>query len=383
MNWLDGLIILALLASIVRGIELGLLRQCASAFGFFGGLFLGAWLGEHVFSLSPAQTLGLMVGSALGVLVTAEGIVGAIKERIETTRIEIADRTLGSVAACVALLVGIWFGASILSNAPYLAVQQQIRDSIAISKLTAVMPDAPSVLRTFEKLVAPNGFPLVFTDAEPEPRADVPLPDMGEFNTAIAKTKDSVVKIEGEGCGGIVEGSGFVADRGIVITNAHVVAGVKKPMVVDKNGKHRATVIGFDSDLDIAILRTIDLAGKPLGMLAGLTPDSTKAMVMGYPGGGSFKVDPAAIADSFDARGKNIYNEKTITREIYSMNATVISGNSGGPVINIDGTVIGVVFAKSIEHDNIGYALAMPQVLQELETAQSNAQTVGTGRCSE
>jgi S1-C subfamily serine protease len=168
-----------------------------------------------------------------------------------------------------------------------------------------------------------------------------------------------------------------------VVTNAHVVAGVAKPKVVDKNGTHRTTVIWFDPDLDMAVLRALDLAGKPLPLVNQTADTGTEAAVLGYPGGGAFKADPAAIIDAFTATGRNIYNQETATREIYSMKADVISGNSGGPLINKNGEVIGVVFAHSVAYQHVGYSLTMPQVINELSQAKTNIEPVGTGSCAQ
>lgn len=382
MVWLDGLILLGLLAATVRGSELGFVRQLFSAIGFFGGLFLGAWLSQrYIVSSDLLASLGLMLGCALGALVFTEALAHALKSRMRLRAVDAADRWLGSAVAGVAILIAVWLGASIFSSAPYPALQRQIQDSAIIGRLAAVLPDAPKVISAFGHLVTANGFPEVFTGAEPTPET-VEIPDMGELTAAVNKTKNSVVKVEGEGCGGIVDGSGFVAADNLVVTNAHVVAGVAHPKIIDKNGTHKATVLSFDPDLDIAILRSIDLAGEPLGLSDQIAADGTKAAVMGYPGGGGFKADPAAIIDAFTAKGKNIYDQNTTIREIYSMQATVISGNSGGPVIDSSGQVIGVVFAQSVTYESVGYSLTMPKVIAQLEQAKHSSQAVATGKCA-
>ncbi len=390
MDWLDGIIVIILLAAIVRGIEMGLVRQLFSASGFFGGVFLGAAIETHTIRAlhtTESRTIwSLVVTLGLGLigLIIAEIAANRLKSRIELTRIDKVDRTVGSVVTALAILACAWLGSSIFTNTPFPGLQQQIRDSAIIGAIDRVMPPAPSVIAKVGHLITPNGFPQVFTGAEPEPStSQVQAPDLGELAPAIAKTKASVVKVEGEGCGGIVEGSGFVAGNGLVITNAHVVAGVAKPEVIDKNGTHRTTVIQFNPNLDLAVLRVLDLAGKPLVLSNQTSPSGTKAVVMGYPGGGDFHVDPAAIIDAFTATGRNIYNHDTTSRQIYSMKADVISGNSGGPLVNQDGVVIGIVFAHSVTYQHVGYALTMPQVLSQLKEAKQNIEPVGTGTCAE
>jgi S1-C subfamily serine protease len=105
--------------------------------------------------------------------------------------------------------------------------------------------------------------------------------------------------------------------------------------------------------------------------------------VEGYPGGGSFTVSAAMVLDSFQATGRNIYNEGATDRQVYSLKTDVRPGNSGGPLINKDGTVIGVVFAESTTYDHVGYALTMQQVISEFHQADTNTQPVSTGTCAE
>lgn len=390
MAWLDGIIVIVLLAALIRGFDSGFVRQLFSAAGFLGGLFFGAWLEGRVIDISQATTtrtwtsVVVILGCGLLCLILAELAANALKSRIQLTRLDKVDRELGSLIAGMAILTTVWLGSSIFTNTPFPTLQQQIRQSAIINELNSVMPPAPQVIAKVGHLITSNGFPQVFTGAEPEPLdSEVETPDIGELTPAVQKAKTSVVKIEGEGCGGIVEGSGFVADEGLVITNAHVVAGVVKPKVIDKNGRHATKVIWFNPDLDLAILRTQDLAGEPLPLVNQTLPSGVQAAVLGYPGGGNFKADPAAIIDAFAAEGRNIYNQGSATREIYSMKADIISGNSGGPLIDKEGQVIGVVFAHSVTYQHVGYALTMPDVIKELGAAKAANTATGTGTCAQ
>ena len=389
MDWLDAGIIIVLSAAVIRGMDSGFSRQLFSATGFFSGLFLGAWLESRVIHLSHTTSsrtvlsVAIILGLALLFLTLGELLAEKLKSRMALS-IDKIDRVLGSGVAGMAILATVWLGASVFSNTPFPTLQQQIRNSAIINQLNAALPAAPDVIAKVGHLITPNGFPQVFTGSEPEPsQRQVAIPDMGELTPAVTKAQASVVKIEGEGCGGIVEGSGFVASDGVVVTNAHVVAGVAAPKVIDRNGTHRTTVIYFDPNLDLAVLRTRDLAGAPLVLANKVLPTGTPGAVLGYPGGGNFRADPAAIIDDFTATGRNIYNKGSVTRDIYSMNADVISGNSGGPIINKQGEVIGVVFAHSVSYQHVGYALTMPKVITQLSLAEQNTQPVQTGTCAE
>jgi S1-C subfamily serine protease len=181
----------------------------------------------------------------------------------------------------------------------------------------------------------------------------------------------------------MVFGSGFVVGKGLVATNAHVVAGINSPQVVDRNGTHAATTIWFDPDLDFAVLRTSNLAGSKLPLKTTIASRGEAAGVLGYPGGGGFKAGQAAILDEFTAIGRNIYNEGRTTRDVYSVQAMVVPGNSGGPLVDAHGYVIGVIFATSTSYSNVGYALTLRQVVAELNQAQQRSGAVSTGSCAE
>ncbi|MBC7581705.1 MarP family serine protease, partial [Aeromicrobium sp.] len=262
-------------------------------------------------------------------------------------------------------------------------LKTDLDNSTIISTLNDHLPATPTVIAGIGKLIDPNGFPQVFSGSEPVPPSDVPLPNLGDLEAAVKADAASVVKIEGQGCGGIVEGSGFVVAKDTVVTNAHVVAGITKPYVVDSNGTRTATIISFNPNLDLAVLRTTKLAGKPLPLNTAEAAKGAGAAVLGYPGGGKFDAQAAAILNTFTAAGRNIYNRGSVQRQIYEVRAKIIPGNSGGPLIAKDGSVIGVVFAESTAYDKVGYALTAASVSKDITQAQARNQPVGTGNCAE
>jgi len=241
----------------------------------------------------------------------------------------------------------------------------------------------------FEPSLAPRHLvALPLDDREVGLDGDAPfraqlVDDKRQLMRAVQADQHSVVKIEGRGCGGIVEGSGFVAKTGIVLTNAHVVAGVSRPQVVDVNGEYSATVVLFDPNLDLAVLRVDNLKDAPLPIDSNTAPNGTPAAVLGYPGGGDLHIGTARILQSLEAMGRNIYGQGTTTRLVYSVKATVRPGNSGGPLIAKNGNVIGIVFAESTVNDQTGYALAMHAVSAELAQGATRTLAVGTGACAE
>jgi S1-C subfamily serine protease len=390
MNLLDVIIILLLISAVYRGYELGLTRQLFSTVGFFFGLFLGSFLQRFTIQLvhTPISKALVALMTTLGLAFFFLGIGEQVGLRLRDTvtrwKLGKADGVSGSILAGVTLLVTVWLAAAILLTLPLKNTQEQIRGSAIISRLNGSLPPATSVLTGLGHLINPNGFPQVFTGNEPALEGNTTVPGISpQLQAAINKDKVSVVKFEGIGCGGIVNGSGFVVDSDLVATNAHVVAGVSRVYVRDGNGQHTGTVVWFDPELDFAVVRVDNLAGPPLLIKDGLVPNDTKGAVLGYPGGGPLTAGGALVLDPFIARGRDIYNHSVTEREIYSLAAHVIPGNSGGPVIAEDGTVFGVVFAESTTYDNVGYALTTSQIQSAVAQARAQARAVSNGSCAE
>lgn len=389
MNFIDLLIISFIIVSLFRGREIGFVRQLFSTIGFFGGLWLGALIQRHSVGLMHTTlsktifSLTVILGFAVLLLAVGEYVGILLKKKVHRPQLNWLDNFFGSILSAVSILIAVWLSASIASSLPYPGLKADIRQSKIISFLNDSLPPAPEVMADIGHLIDPNGFPQVFIGSEPSPPEVGKIPNMGSLQAAVNKTKASVVKVEGQGCGGIVEGSGFVVGNDLVATNAHVVAGIATPYVADGNGLHKATPIWFDPDLDFAVLRVNNLAGKPLVIDSTEVSPGTAAAVLGYPSGGGFEADPAAVLDEFTAVGRNIYGQGSTHREVYELRANVVPGNSGGPLIAKDSSVIGVIFAESTTYKNIGYALTAQQVKSEINQAQAQDHVVSTGSCTE
>jgi len=389
MNWADVVIVLIALGAALRGYRVGLVRQLGSTAGFIAGMLLGSWWGgvlaSGVQSSSDKSLLSLfttLCGAFLGMAI-GETLGAQLKHRFNTRKVwDRFDGSFGSGIAALTLLFACWLLASLLVLGQTSPVQRQLKDSRILGILDVHLPPATAVLSSLDKLINPNHSPQVFRGREPSP-ANVTVPPLSSFEAVVAAARPSVVKVEGTGCGGIVEGSGFVFAPGAVATNAHVVAGVASPKVRDARGIHNTRVVWFDPDTDLAVLRADDLTEAALPLDHGTASTGTPAVVLGYPAGGNFSAQPAAIVDTLTAIGRNIYNQSVTTRSIYSLKAHVVHGNSGGPMVGRDGHVIGIVFATSTTYNDIGYALTGGQVATSLHTAARATKAVSTGACSE
>jgi S1-C subfamily serine protease len=392
MNLIDIIVIVLLLMALFRGSELGFLRQLFSTIGFFAGIELGALLEPHVvrFARTPVTRIAITVAAVLGMamlcLVIGEYLGNILKRCLRFNKIlNYLDNVSGALLGGLSTLLLVWLCAVVLITLPYPSLQSTLRGSTIVSLLNRKLPPAPNIVADIGHLIAPNGFPHVFIGNEPTfpILSQTPLPTSAALTAVVNRDRASVVKIEGQGCGGIVEGSGFVVGDGLIATNAHVVAGIASPYVIDGNGTHLSTPIWFDPNLDFAVLRVNDLAGGPLTFNTGTIAPGVPGGVLGYPGGGNFTAGTAAIINEIIAIGRNIYGQSRTVRDVYAIQATVMPGNSGGPLIDMNGNVMGIVFATSTTTNDTGYALSVPQVINELHQAENINQPTSTGDCAE
>jgi len=387
MNLLDVLILLFVASNAVKAARYGFTRGGLSLIGFWIGILAGAaatpyaigLVDEPLTKLLMALAVIVMGGYLFSQLGTAIGFT--FRKQLERFKLHDVDAALGAGFSVLVTFISFWLIAAVVSGAPFPELNRLIRNSAIIQGMNRSLPPAPDVLSRIATLINPNGFPQVFIGPEPRPVGPVNPPSSAEIAQAIEAAGNSTVRIEGRGCGGLKFGSGFVASTDLIVTNAHVVAGIDNPNVVDINGTRESTVVHFDPDLDLAILSAGNLAGQPLPLETQTLENGTSGVTLGYPGGGPLEPVPANILEEIRARGRNIYGRDTVTRPVYVLQSDVESGNSGGPVVLPDGRVFGVIFAKSVTYPDMGYAIKAAEVVQPLQQAQGRTQAVSTGPC--
>ncbi|HEY6736905.1 MAG TPA: MarP family serine protease [Candidatus Saccharimonadia bacterium] len=386
MNLLDIVIIVGTLGLALRGERSGFLRQFGSLGGFSVGLLAGAIIAPLLSKILPAGSGRglLMVAVFFGVAIMFGGLgqTGGdwLSRKVHEMRLGSLDRIFGILFGVGAGLTAAWLLAATFARTAGPFLTAEIQTSAVLRALDQNLPPAPDVLSRLEASLNRSGLPRVFTGLEPAAPAPVTGPNAATVNAAAAAATPSMVRLESLGCGGIIEGTGFVVAPHTVVTNAHVVAGVHKPIVQDKFGGHRATVTAFDPDLDIAVLNVPELTAPALKLDASEESRGTVGAVLGYPGGGSLTIGPASVLREQTAVGRDIYGSGLIARHIYELQAVVRPGNSGGPVVLPDGTVIAVVFAMSTTDDQVAYALTTPAVMKTVASANPAA-SVSTGPC--
>jgi S1-C subfamily serine protease len=375
------------LSAVARGLQAGWLQLFLSSLGFILGLLGGSWaakyLAEQFSSPLTKLIIVLTLEFGLGLLLFGVGEILAHRLKIHALRWRLGklNEIAGGVLEVIFTLAIVWLVASALINVRSYNIGRDIRHSYIIKQLDTALPRPPDIFAQLEKIISPNGFPNVFLGLEPQHTTVSPKNSVN--NQAVLAAEKSVVKIQGAGCGGLVFGSGFVAAPNLVVTNAHVVAGIKSPQIVDRFKTYQASAVWFDPNLDIAVLRVKNLADAPLSVSGNVLPDADAAAILGFPGGGPLVADKAAIIDHVRAIGRNIYNQGVVQRDIYEVQASVEEGDSGGPLLAPDGTVAGVIFAKSVSQNGIGYALLANQVQPIIQKAAHQASAVSTGSCAQ
>jgi S1-C subfamily serine protease len=246
-----------------------------------------------------------------------------------------------------------------------------------------VLPQAPSIFNDLQTFLNNQGFPQVFSTLTPPSTPSVSTPTDAETKALADPAVFSTVKVLGTACNSEQEGSGFVVGPGLVATNAHVVAGESNgsTQVLLGSSAYNATTVLFDPDFDLAVLRTNAPLGPALNISSALVPRGTQAALLGYPEDRGLTIGAAGVTEEVTAIGKDIYNSGSVTRGVYALDATVLPGNSGGPLLGPGGQVIGVVFSRSTVYSNVGYALTSPGVLARVQQAERRHAVVGTGPC--
>lgn len=381
MNLVDFFIALLVILAIFRGMEIGIIRQASSLVG----LIIGIVGSSYIASLLHANTMFSIIIIGLGVLgaiVCSEFTGVKLKKILHEKKINKLDRFLGAILGSIVGLGFVWFAAGLLPVVPSISLRKEIRDSRIIARLDATLPPTTTLMNWLENSLAQTKIPEIISEFEPKViTKEATLPKLEYFNNIVTSAQNSVVEIEGRSCSGVGVGSGFIVAPNYIVTNAHVVAGMRYPFIQDVNGRHAAQIVAFDPNLDIAVLKTERLQGKSITLSSEIAPIDTQGVVLGYPGGGPFKASPAVIMEHFTALGKDIYNESDQRRDVYALKADVEPGNSGGPLLDSEGKAIGVIFARSTVHDQVGYALSAPAVQQVIYAGQNNANSGSSLRC--
>jgi len=390
-QWLDVAVLAVAFIAAISGWRSGALGSLLSFVGVLLGAIAGVLLAPHLVAhiSAPRAKLFAALFLILGLVVVGEvaGVVlgRAVRGAIHSSSVRFFDSLIGVAVQLVVVLVAAWLLATPLTTS---SGQPSLSAAVRGSRVLAQVNDfAPDWLKTVPKrlsaMLDTSGLPQVLEPFSRTPVVAVAAPDSALANSpVVAATQPSVVKIRAiaPSCQKVLEGSGFVLSPDRVMTNAHVVAGANSVTVEASGNPYDATVVSYDPTVDIAILSVPNLPPGPLAFANAPARSGTEAIVMGYPGGGGFVATPARIRELIELSGPDIYRSATINREVYTVRASVEQGNSGGPLIDLNGQVLGVVFGAAVDDNDTGFVLTAKEVAAQLAHIGDTA-PVATGQC--
>lgn len=398
MNVLDILLLVAAVWFAVVGYRQGFVVGVLSVIGFLGGGLAAVYLLPVVWDLltdgAEAGTAAVVVAVVVVIVCASVGqaltthLGNKLRRYITWSPARALDATGGALVNVVAMLLVAWLIGTLLASTTIPTVRQEVRNSAMLLGVQRILPDeADTWFDDFTSVLARNGFPQVFSPFSKEPITEVRPPDPALASSPVAaRAKRSIVKVMGtaESCGKVLEGTGFVFDRRRVMTNAHVVGGVDEPTVQigGEGRKYDATVVLYDWRRDIAVLDVPNLDAPALPFATDDAISGDGAIVAGFPENGAYDVRPARVRGRITADGPDIYHRDTVRRDVYSLYATVRQGNSGGPLLTPDGQVYGVIFAKSLDDPDTGYALTADEVRGDITAGRTANQQVGSDSCA-
>lgn len=390
-QWLDLALLAVAFIAVISGWRSGALGSLLAFFGVVLGLVAGVLLAPHIVSHVDGQRTRLFVTLflVLGLVVIGEiaGVVlgRAARAAVRSSALRAVDSTIGVALQVVTILLAAWVLAIPLTASDQPNLAAAVKGSRILTAVDKVAPEAitQKLRASWDKLMDTSGLPDVLPRFGRTPIANVDVPDATlATDPVVAATRPSVLKIRGvaPSCQKVLEGTGFVVSPNRVMSNAHVVAGSDSVTVEAEGTSYDATVVSYDPEADISILDVPGLPSAPLGFDMREADPGTDAVVMGYPGGGDFTATPARIREVIQLNGPDIYHTTTVTREVYTIRGTVRQGNSGGPLIDREGRVLGVVFGAAVDDVDTGFVLTAKEVEKQMARVGNTAK-VPTGTC--
>jgi len=388
---LDLILVLLVVLSAFTGYRQGFVVGVLSFIGLLGGAVIGAQLAPLI-ARHFAGTIAPFAGVATVFAVASLGRIGAgalgavLRRRLRWQPARTVDSVGGAIVSGLAVLLIGWFIGSSLVQAPFPSVARQVNGSQVLAAVDHQVPvEVRGWFSDFRTVVAGGGFPQVFGALGAERILPVaPVDPAVVLTPGIVQAKASIVKVTGDAksCSRRIEGSGFVYADGRIMTNAHVVAGVRNPSVqIGGVGPSLpATVVVYDPRVDVAILLVKGLHA-PILTFSQPLETAASAVVAGYPQDGPYTTTAARIRGEEHARGPDIYQDADVTRDIYAIRGEVQPGNSGGPLLDTNGAVAGIVFGKAVNDPTTGYALTAAQVSAAANLGRTATLPVSTRGC--
>jgi S1-C subfamily serine protease len=382
---MDAVIAVAAIAAAIGGWRFGFVARLLAWAGVALGLMIGIRFVPGVVTAfggtAPDDRVTVALLFLVLVATLGQGIglaVGALVHRLrpEVRGLPSWDRAAGAAVGVLGVFALLWMTIPSLATAEGWPARLT-RGSALVGLVDDIAPQQPSRFAAWGRTISEAPYPSALGPLDDPP--DPGPPPEGAMPAAVdARVRLSIVKVSGRACSQFQEGSGWVAKPGLVVTNAHVVAGEGATTVLtDDNREHDAVVVAFDKSRDIAVLRVEDLDAPALPRGDGDVGDI--GAVYGHPGGLQLRVAPARIAQEIIATGTDIYRTSKSRRHVFILAARLNPGDSGAPLVNREGEVVGVAFAIDPARKGRAYAVTDDEVNPVLRTVQDSPVT--TGQC--
>jgi S1-C subfamily serine protease len=385
MNTLDVFILFALVLAAMGGYRMGFLARVTSWVGMLIGAVLGARALPRIVDAFSSGTATERLIIVFGILLAA-AFIGQALGLLVGRRLHVAlpfgparqaDRVAGGVAGVAGVVFAVWLVVPIMGDVPgWFAIQS--RTSAITGWVSDALPEPPDTMTTLRRLVGDSDFPRVFNALQPAPNIGPPPAASGLTQAVVDAVVPSTVKVEGVTCRRIQDGTGFVIGDGLVATNAHVVAGEDSTDLQRSDGsKVKATVVAFDPNRDIAILRAPNLNRRALPRATARVGDN--GAVFGHPGGGPLRAAPFQVGRVVQAVGTDIYDQAHTERSVLILASELHPGDSGAALIDPQGRAVGIAFAIAPDKPGVAYALSMSELDAVLQADLTHE--VDTGPC--
>lgn len=387
MTLLDVVLLLVVLVFVVSGFARGVWLTVGGAAGFAAGAIaaffaiplVAEWVPDpmwRIIAVIGCAVVLVVAGYSLG---TAAG--GEVKRIFRSPAVRTISSLIGGVLnlfVSLAVIAALSFSVQAMG---FPQVNQHIKQSAVLQAIDSAMPERVEALfASVRGSVVESDIPQIAQLLVPETDE---VPEADELTEAAAATSQSVGRISGvaQQCGQSQSGSGVVVAPNRVATNAHVIAGVSEPSVEMPDGQVvSGRAVYFDTDKDLALL-AVEGLNTPPAPVGGTMSTGEQGYVMGYPSGGPFVAGSAVVQARAESTVNNVYGSSTSNLEIYQLGADVRQGNSGGPLVDAEGNVAGIVFARALEGGEVGFALTAEAAGDALADAGSFTDGVSTGQC--
>lgn len=391
-HWVDLLIVAVAAWALWVGYRQGAIATVLSTVGVAAGFLCGAALAPMLMSYTDATALRFLL--AIGIIVLLAGVgnmVGGLlgqrlRENLKFRRSLRVDSAFGALFQTAVTLFLAWLVALPLASTPINPFASSIAQSRILGFIDKHSPVAVADLtQDISAMLSESGLPPLMSPFQDLQAREVAAPPVAVSDQALVdRVRPSVIHVVANSteCRRRLMGSGFVFAPDLVITNAHVVAGTDTVSLDTTTGMHDATVVLYDPEEDIAILRSENLGIPPLNWAENIAHTGDEAIVMGFPASGPFVAAPARVRELATINAPDIYGTNRVDRSVYLIRSSVRQGNSGGPMIDLEGNVLGVVFGTAVDASDTGYVISAREVRQKIGDATALIAPVSTQACA-